>query len=57
MIAKRIVYNAKTGKLREEEFEFTPPPPTVVYGKGLDIEKLKKVLLEKGIIGDASEIE
>jgi len=25
--ARRIVYDVKTGKLKEEEFEFTPPPP------------------------------
>jgi len=25
--ARRIVFDARTGKAKEEEFEFTPPPP------------------------------
>jgi len=54
--ARRIIYDVKTGELKEEEFEYEPipaPPPL----PGIDIEKLKDVLLEKGIISDKSEVE
>jgi hypothetical protein len=43
--AKRIVYDVRTGELREEEFEYTPlptpppPPPTTI-----DINDLVKLI-------------
>jgi hypothetical protein len=27
VLTKRIIYNVKTGELKEETFDFTPPPP------------------------------
>jgi len=54
--ARRIVYDVKTGKKKIEEFEYIPPP-SIPIPKGLNIEKLKEVLLKKKIIADKSEIE
>lgn len=54
--AKRLVIDIKTKKQHIEEFEFTPaelvPEPV-----GVDMEKLKKVLLDKKIIKNVKEIE
>jgi len=54
--AKRIVIDTKTGEESQEEFEFTPPEPSPEL-KGIDLQKLKAVLLAKGIIEDPREIE
>jgi hypothetical protein len=56
MKAKRLVVDTKTGKIREEEFDFTPFA-TVDEPLGVDLEKLKALLLKKKIIRDPSEIE
>lgn len=55
--AKKLKYNVKQKKGREEEFEFTPTTTSSATGKSINFEKLKKVLLDKGIISDISEIE
>jgi len=52
---KKVIHNIKTGEVKEEEFEFIPT--TFVIEKGLDFAKLKKILVEKGIITSESEIE
>ena len=37
--AKRIVYNAETGEIQEEEFEFTPDEAEVIL-RTVDISQL-----------------
>lgn len=54
--AKRIVINARTGKIHEEEFEFVPKE-TDELPCGIDPKKLTKILLNKRIITDPKEIE
>lgn len=54
--AKRVIIDVKTGKVKEEEFDFVPTPQTSLL-KGLDLEKLKEVLVKKGIITDKEEVE
>ena len=52
-----VEYNVKTGKttMYEKEFEF--PDTVAEMPKGVDLEKLKQVLLNKGIIADPRELE
>jgi len=54
--AQVIRYNVKTRELTTETTELTlsTQPPEK---KGIDIEKLKRILLEKGIINSYEEIE
>jgi hypothetical protein len=52
---KRLVYDAVTHTTNTEEIEFIPPPSD--FPKGIDFNKLKKMLLKKGIINKNSEIE
>ena len=56
MKAKRIVFDAKTKEQKIEEFDFVeqPSPPPK---KGVDLEKLKMVLLKKRVILKKEEIE
>jgi len=50
--AKRIIYDAKTGETRVEEFEFTPPPP---LPKRYVIYKVKRLRTGKEIrVGERS---
>ena len=53
---KKIIFDVKTGKKTVEEIEanFTPAPDEP---KGLDLQKVKQVLLNKGIITNFSEVE
>ena len=53
----RIVCDAKTGKQWTEEIDLPPQTPSPPMPKGIDLEKLKVVLLKRRIIRDASEIE
>jgi hypothetical protein len=52
---KRFVYDAVTHTTNMEEIEFIPPPSYLP--KGIDFNKLKKILLGKRIIKKTSEIE
>jgi hypothetical protein len=53
---KRTVYDVKSGKQWEEEYEYTPPP-TVEIPKPVSLEKLVQVLINKGVIKDRAEVE
>lgn len=54
--ARRIVVDVRTGEQRVEIFDHTTIPMEP-QPKGIDFEKLKKVLLTKKIISELSEIE
>lgn len=56
MKALQTEYNVKTGESKTEEFEHTPEP-TRPEKKGLNFDKLKKVLKKKGIITNETEVE
>jgi hypothetical protein len=43
VLAKRIVYDARTGEQREEEFDFTPPP-TPTPPEPVSLEDLRKLI-------------
>jgi len=55
---KGIKYDVKTKReeIVEEDIEL-PQEPSTSEIKGIDFQKLKKVLKQKGIINDESEIE
>jgi len=58
--ARRIVYDVKTGKLKEEEFEFTPPPPLpkryVIY-KVKRLRTGKEIRLHERFVGELTDEE
>jgi len=58
--ARRIVYDVKTGKLKEEEFEFTPPPPLpkryVIY-KVKRLRTGKEIRLHERPVGELTDEE
>ena len=56
MQAKRLTTDAKTGVSIIEDFEFTPTPYEPP-AKGIDPEKLKQILLDKGIITKFEDVE
>jgi hypothetical protein len=49
--------NTRTQEITEQEQPETPINPPQPTPKGLDFEKLKQVLKQKGIINDYSEVE
>lgn len=55
--AKRIVVDTKTGKQTYEDFEFLQKAETSDPPKGVDLEKLKDILLNNGLITDKKEVE
>ena len=56
---KVLKFNAKTKKEEITEEDITEPlnTPSEPIPKGLNFEKLKQVLKQKGIINDFSEVE
>ena len=54
--AKRIKVDCKTGKQTEEFYEHTQTDD-YVEPKGLNFNKLKQVLKDKGVIDDFLEVE
>jgi len=60
--ARRIVFDVRTGKLKEEEFEFTPPPPLpkryVIY-KVKRLRTGKEIRVRERFVGEltAEEID
>jgi len=58
--AKRIVYDAKTGELKEEEFEFTPPPPppkTYVIYRVRRLRTGKEIRVRERFVGELTDEE
>lgn len=56
VLVKVLEVNAETKESKTVEKDITLPLP-VPEPKGLDFEKLKTLLLNKGIIADKSEVE
>lgn len=56
MKGKRLTIDVKTGKQTESEIDFTTRAPSVIPN-GINMDKLKTVLKNKGIIADFSEVE
>jgi len=58
--ARRITYNVKRGKLKEEEFEFTPPPPLpkiyVIY-RTLKLRSGKEIRTQYQFVGELTDEE
>ena len=55
----RVILDVKTGETTVEQYEFVAAPPPEhppTYGS-LDLEKLKDVLLAKGVIATKAEVE
>jgi len=58
--ARRIVYDVKTGKLKEEEFDFTPAPPPpkryVIY-KVKRLRTGKEIRIQERFVGELTDEE
>jgi len=58
--ARRIIYNVKERKLKEEEFEFTPPPPLpkryAIY-KTLKLKTEKEIRTQHQFVGELTDDE
>jgi len=58
--AKRIIYDAKTGESRVEEFEFTPPPPppkTYVIYRVMRLRTGKEIRVPERFVGELTDEE
>jgi len=58
--AKRLIYNVKTGKLKEEEFEFTPYPPLPKQYLIFKLKRLKtgkEIRLHERFVGELTNEE
>jgi len=54
--SNRIVVDCKTGKQTTETYMMVEGEP-YVEPKGLDLDKLKQLLVDKELIADKSEVE
>jgi len=58
--ARRVVYDARTGKSRVEEFEFTPPPPPpklYIIFKTKRLRTGKEIRIQERVVGELTDEE